>query len=222
MSELPEIVVRENGAYVAKNVTVRRKEIVLDEQGNALTYVTADPLETRDTVVLCRCGQSSNKPFCDNTHAKIDWDGSCAPHDVSYAERANPLGGEGLTIHDDRATCSHSAFCGNIASNVWDMAGETADSDVRAQVMNMVEKCPSGALTYTFDGADSPNEPGLPVEIGVLNDGPLFVQGGIAVTLPDGTTLETRNRVALCRCGASANKPLCDGSHHGANFSDPG
>ena len=83
----------------------------------------------------------------------------------------------------------------------------------------MVEKCPSGALTFRFDGDDV--EPLLPEAIAVTDDGPLWVTGGIPVEVA-GASLETRNRVTLCRCGASANKPLCDGTHKDVGFADSG
>ena len=80
----------------------------------------------------------------------------------------------------------------------------------------MIERCPSGALTYEVDGEII--EPSLPAEIAVIPDGPLWVSGGITVERADGTELETRNRVTLCRCGQSGAKPLCDGSHKEAGF----
>ena len=83
----------------------------------------------------------------------------------------------------------------------------------------MVTRCPSGALTLrTLDGADI--EPELAQAIGVIDDGPLLVTGAIPVARADGEPFEARNRIALCRCGHSANKPLCDGSHHEAGFAD--
>jgi hypothetical protein len=80
----------------------------------------------------------------------------------------------------------------------------------------MIERCPSGALTYEVDGEQI--EPDLPEQIAVIPDGPLWVSGGLEIERSDGTTLETRNRVALCRCGQSGSKPLCDGSHKDAGF----
>jgi CDGSH-type Zn-finger protein len=61
------------------------------------------------------------------------------------------------------------------------------------------------------------------VAIAVTTDGgdlagPLWVTGGIAVQRADSQTFETRNRVTLCRCGHSENKPLCDGTHRTINF----
>ena len=110
----------------------------------------------------------------------------------------------------------HAGFCGNRVSNVWKMAGTTDDTVVRAQVMAMIERCPSGALTFEVDGEVI--EPDLPVGIAVMLDGPLWVTGGIPIERADGEPMETRNRVTLCRCGASANKPLCDGSHKDVGF----
>ena len=57
------------------------------------------------------------------------------------------------------------------------------------------------------------------LSIGIVEDpakrcsGPLWVLGGIAVESAGGEAYEVRNRVTLCRCGASKNKPFCDGTH---------
>lgn len=82
----------------------------------------------------------------------------------------------------------------------------------------MVEKCSSGRLANVIDGEAI--GPSLPVEIGVVPDGPLRVTGGVRVSLEGGKTeMDVRNRVTLCRCGASGLKPLCDGSHKEIGFS---
>ena len=117
---------------------------------------------------------------------------------------------------DDRPICVHAGFCGNQVTNVWKMAAKTDDTQIRAQAMAMIERCPSGALTFAVDGETI--EPDLPVEVAVIPDGPLWVTGGIEVTGADGTPIERRNRVTLCRCGQSGSKPLCDGSHKEAGF----
>ena len=119
-------------------------------------------------------------------------------------------------MSDDRGICVHAGFCGNRVSDVWEMAAKTGDTVVRGQVMAMIERCPSGALAYAVAGTGI--EPALPVEISVIPDGPLWLTGGIPVQRADGEPLETRNRMTLCRCGHSANKPLCDGTHKEAGF----
>jgi uncharacterized Fe-S cluster protein YjdI len=127
-----------------------------------------------------------------------------------------------VTVRDDRSICEHAGFCGNRLSNVWKMVEDTSDSVARSQMMSMIERCPSGALTYRVDGDGHDVEPDFALGVGVVNDGPYFVSGGLPVTRADGQPLESRNRMTLCRCGQSANKPLCDGSHKEAGFRDPG
>jgi len=216
----PSIDVRESGPLLVwGGVPVRRASIIKSEHGEPMTYRSADPLETGDPAALCRCGDSSNKPFCDGSHVSAGFDGAeAAP--TKYSDKSAKLGDSGITVEDNRSICVHAGFCGTRVSNVWDLAPETAESTTRIQVIAMVENCPSGALTYRLDGDTDANEAVLPVEVAVLDDGPLFVKGGIPITAADGTTHEVRNRVTLCRCGASANKPYCDGAHGEAGFSD--
>jgi len=208
----PAIEVRPNGPYLVKGgPPLRRKRPIVSEHGEPMTW-SSDDAEPQDPVyALCRCGGSANKPFCDGTHARSGFDGTeTAPPD-SYGERAREYQGTGVVVRDDRGICEHAGFCGNRLTNVWNMVRDTSDSIVRAQVIAMVERCPSGALTFEVDGRIV--EPNLPVEIGLVDDGPLHVTGGIAVHRADGQPFETRNRVTLCRCGGSKNKPLCDGTH---------
>ena len=102
-----------------------------------------------------------------------------------------------------------------------ELVAATHDTKVRSLVMAMVERCPSGALTYRIE-ADGPDiEPDLPQQVAVTPEitsegpiaGPLWVTGGIPVERADGQPFETRNRVTLCNCGQSDSKPLCDGTH---------
>ncbi|MFT4774211.1 MAG: CDGSH-type Zn-finger protein [Ilumatobacter sp.] len=217
MSDEQKITVAAGGPYlVSGGVPVTSKTPVMSEHGEPLTWKTDRPESVKEKVALCRCGASSNKPFCDGSHASIEWDGSENAPEGTYGERAKSYGGDGIEVFDDRPMCVHAGFCGNQVTNVWKMAAKTDDSQVRAQAMAMIERCPSGALTYAVDGETI--EPDLPVEVAVIPDGPLWVSGGIEVTQSDGTKLETRNRVTLCRCGQSASKPLCDGSHKAAGF----
>lgn len=213
---------------VEGGVPLYRRRAVHSEHGEPLTWQTTERIETRATYALCRCGASARKPFCDGAHAKAGFDGNdgAAGFDGedtasgTYDQRSKELGGSGLTVRDDRSICVHAGFCGTRVTNVWKQIAQTDESVVRAQVISMVEKCPSGALTFRFEDTDHDVEPLLPQAIAVTDDGPLWVTGAIPVTASDGRALEVRNRVTLCRCGASANKPLCDGSHKTTNFTD--
>ena len=221
MSDGAKITSRPGGPLmVTGGLPVVRKRPVHSEHGEPMTWQTSEPLTDKDTYALCRCGQSSTKPFCDGAHKAAEFEGTDTADGSSYAERATALGGTGLTVSDDRSICVHAGFCGNRVTNVWKQVAETGDTSVRMAVINEIEKCPSGALTYRFDGEDADTEPDLPAQVGVIDNGPLWVSGGATVTTAGGVELEPRNRVTLCRCGASANKPLCDGSHAEAGFRD--
>ena len=93
----------------------------------------------------------------------------------------------------------------------------------------LVDRCPSGTFVYEVpvDGEMRETEVDLPTEIAAIakdanskTAGPLWVSGNVPIMQPDGTILETRNRVTLCRCGQSRNKPFCDGSHARFDFED--
>ena len=218
----PRVAATVNGPYQVEGASslVRRRP-VMSEDGHPMTWRTVAELATEETMWLCRCGQSANKPFCDGSHQRVEFDGTDTASPTSYADRAQQYPGTGIVVHDDRSLCSSAGFCVNRVTDVWKLAssGATEDSAVRTQVVHMIEHCPSGALSFSTDDGEI-IEPNLPVEVAVVDDGPLWVTGGVAVERSDGVALETRNRVALCRCGRSINKPLCDGSHVKAGFVD--
>lgn len=212
------IEVGESGPYhVSGGVPLVRVSKVETEQGEPIAWHVDEVLDAPDEYRLCRCGNSERKPFCSGMHSKVAFDGTeTAPTDT-YADRAKTLGGTDVAIRDDRGICTHASFCANRITNVW-KAAKTIDADpeLREQIVAMVSRCPSGALTSTVDGVET--EPELPVQIAAQKDGPLLVTGRIRVQRSDGAPFEIRNRVALCRCGNSSNKPLCDGTHKEIGF----
>ena len=221
-NEGPTITVRPNGPYlVSGGLPVSRRRVVASELAEPLEWQTGERFEPKPMVALCRCGGSTSKPFCDGTHARVGFDGTEQAPTSTYDERARAYDRETkIVVRDDRSICEHAGFCGNHMTNVWKMVTPAVeDTIVRSQMMAMINRCPSGALTMrTLDGADI--EPELGSAVGVIDDGPLLVTGRIAVTRADGEPFESRNRVTLCRCGHSASKPLCDGSHAHAGFTD--
>ena len=219
--ETQKITVRPNGPYIVRGgIPLVRKTPVMSEHGEPLTWKKEGVLSTANVYRLCRCGQSKTKPFCDGTHTLEEFDGFEAADAGPVADRAKSYDGTNIIVKDDRSLCTHAGFCGNRATNIWKMVPRTDDTQVRAQVMAMVEKCPSGALSFALDSDGEPIEPDLPKEIAVTPDGPLWISGGILVERRDGQPLEIRNRVTLCRCGHSSKKPLCDGTHKSVGFSD--
>jgi CDGSH-type Zn-finger protein len=218
MSENPaRITVRPNGPYaVVGDVTVVAKAQVETELGEPIAWDVGPEIGHKERYALCRCGQSGRKPFCDGTHLRVGFEADDAVRTRTPTEYT----GTGVTLYDDRGICVHAGYCGTTITNVWKMVPKTDDTTVRSMLVAMVERCPSGAISYSLDGGDADNEPRLPSEIGVMVNGPLWVTGGIPVDVGDEGALQTRNRVALCRCGASGRKPLCDGSHKKAGFVD--
>lgn len=220
----PHIEVEKDGPYVVHGgLPMRRMRDVRSAEGEPLAWEVTQRFDTGEVVRLCRCGASANKPFCDNSHRNLVWDSAEAAPASTYHERAKVIQGAGLTIADDHSLCTHAGFCKTRLTNVWAMVRKLAPDDAvtRGYVMAVVERCPSGTLTYRMTPDDDDVEPEYGAAIGVIDDGPLFVTGNVPVERSDGEPLETRNRMTLCRCGASAIKPLCDGTHTTIGFQDP-
>ncbi len=210
----------ENGPYhVTGAVPLVRVRKIPGERGSFTDWEVYETLETEDEYWLCRCGQSTGKPFCTGMHEKVSFDGTeTAPTDA-YAARAKVLGGTEVTVSDDRGICSHAAFCSNAVTNVWKASKNIdGDAELTETVVEMVRNCPSGALTIERGGR--PDEEALSPEIRVLENGQYIVRGAIPITRSDGQPIEVRNRMSLCRCGGSGNKPLCDGTHNENGFTD--
>ena len=219
--EIQKITVRPRGPYIVRGgIPLVRKAPVMSERGEPLSWKEQDVLSTENVYRLCRCGQSSNKPFCDGTHNLVEFDGHETADPGPIADRLVDHGGPELVVRDDRSLCTNAGFCGTRLTNIWKLLKHTNDPEARAQIIGMVEHCPSGALSYAFEAKGETVEQELTKEIAVTPDGPLWIRGGIQVERRDGQPLETGNRVTLCRCGASKKKPLCDGTHKEIGFSD--
>ncbi len=220
-----KITVEENGPYlVTGGVPLVDKTQVVTEFGEPVAWEKDGDVSAESTYELCRCGHSSNKPFCDYTHASINFNGAeSAPTDASTQRRVRHPGGGAIVVHRDYALCCESGFCGTRLANLERMLASAApdDTNLRSQIIAMIERCPSGSYTYSLEGRAGDIEPDLPKQIAVTTEitsngpieGPLWVSGGIEIERADGQPLETRQRVTLCRCGMSKSKPLCDGTH---------
>jgi len=175
--------------------------------------------------VLCRCGGSRTKPFCDGTHARIGFEGAESADQGLMADRrkAYPTA-DGAIVYDDRTRCAHFGQCTSRCPKAFGVSDDnfvdpTAAST--AELQSVVSGCPSGALTFAPAGSADPVEKHQEPSIHPIVDGPYRVRGGIEVFGADGTPYEVRERQTLCRCGQSRNKPFCDGSHWYADFRDP-
>lgn len=129
--------------------------------------------------------------------------------------------GAAADVHWDERLCIHVGECSRASNNLF-VGGRKPwcqpDCVSVKEVVDVVERCPSGALWYERkDGGENETAKGENV-VTVIHNGPLFVKGNLQI---DGAAEDmpgVRFRAALCRCGHSKNKPFCDGAHKEAGF----
>ena len=141
-------------------------------------------------------------------------------HEKTYTYKSDDI-----TVTYALKRCIHAAECVHGLPSVFDPNAKpwtqpgNATADAVAEV---IHKCPTGALQYErHDGGPAEAIPDANT-IEVVADGPLYVRGDITIQTADGTEVLKDTRIALCRCGASKNKPFCDNSHNAAGFTDAG
>ena len=209
----PKIACLPNGPYYLLNdPTPRTVPNLVDAHGRPCATVTG--------VALCRCGGSNKKPFCDGSHGRIGFQDR-KQADGRLDNREDYVG-QRITIHDNRGICSHAGYCTDDLRAVFKL-GEAPwidpDGATTQEIIDTIDRCPSGALGYTT-GDIEPRDPARPPRVTVTKNGPYAVSGGIELIdqpMGEGASLE---HCALCRCGASKNKPFCDGSHWRIGFED--
>ncbi|MFA6372549.1 MAG: CDGSH iron-sulfur domain-containing protein [Methanothrix sp.] len=214
-----KIIVSKNGPYIVTGkVPLSTSEICNDDEGYCRTWREVKRYPLQEKYALCRCGHSNNKPFCDGTHAKIHFEGTEAGDLETFDKNAEVIPGPALTLSDDKHLCVHARFCMR-AGGIWNLVEQSDDPEARDIAIEEACNCPSGRLVIKDNENGKTIEPELDKSIVVIEypprneHGPLWVRGGIPIESADGKLYEIRNRVTLCRCGRSENKPFCDGSH---------
>jgi len=133
--------------------------------------------------------------------------------------------GAEIDVHFDRRLCIHVGECGRSKGDLFVGKREPwclPDAVSREEVREIVERCPSGALSYTDKSGAAPEAAPAANEVMVATNGPLYVTGELAIEGAPEDMPGVSRRAALCRCGASKNKPFCDNSHIEAGFQDGG
>jgi CDGSH-type Zn-finger protein len=220
-----KITVTPNGPYLVEgSVPMARQTIVADDEGNSLEWREGEPFKVKTTFALCRCGQSANKPYCDGSHVRAGFDGTETANREPYLAQATEQQGPSLTLTDAQSLCASARFC-DVAGQVWNLVEQAGDEAARLTAKEAAH-CPSGRLVAWDRSSGEAIEPVFEPSIGIIDDpaqgiaGPIWVRGGIPIAGADGELYEVRNRVTLCRCGASKNKPFCDASHVAINFTE--
>ena len=220
-----KIVVSRNGPFmVSGKVPLAIWSIIPGRDGIPWEWKEGRKFETEEEYSLCRCGGSEEKPFCDDTHLKIKFKGKETASRLSFADQAKDFYGPTLTLSDAEELCSLARFC-EAEGGIWKLT-QTDGPKARDLVIREANYCPAGRWVVQDRKTGKVNEEALPPSIGVVEDpglglsGPLWIRGGIRIESEDGKPYEVRNRVTLCRCGASMNKPLCDRAHVDVDFQD--
>ena len=133
--------------------------------------------------------------------------------------------GSAIDVVWDGRLCIHVGECTRARGDLFESGRQpwcepdSAQSDFVAEV---VERCPTGALSYTRAAGGAGETPPDANSIVVANNGPLYARGELEIEGAPADSPGLRTRAALCRCGLSANKPFCDNSHEGSQFRDRG
>lgn len=136
-------------------------------------------------------------------------------------EKIHSYESDEVTVHYDVKRCIHAKECVKGLKQVFDpykrpwIQPKEASAD---QIVDVVERCPTGALHYKLKNGDGYEEPPPRNTISISPDGPVYFRGNIEVQDENGETILSDTRWALCRCGQSGNKPACDNTHTKIDF----
>lgn len=206
MAETPKIEERENGPLMVAGVPSLR---------------TADgQIEGKPVMALCRCGASQNKPFCDGTHNSTGFESRGGK--PAGRDRVIAYEGEAVTVNYNPMLCSHAAECGRLANHVFNSSEKPwiqPDKGSLEDINEVVEACPSGALSLATSEGTVTHRISDAVEIAIEKNGPYWVKN-IAPPVQNPAEGGSDDKYVLCRCGLSGNKPFCDGSHRDAKWRD--
>jgi uncharacterized Fe-S cluster protein YjdI len=123
---------------------------------------------------------------------------------------------EELTVEWDATRCTHVAECLKALPDVFDVSRRPwveVQASEASQIAAAIRLCPTGALKYEARGDFPDEEPDEVTTVRAGHLGPLYMRGRIRLVDGHGRLIAEETRVALCRCGASENKPYCDNSH---------
>jgi CDGSH-type Zn-finger protein len=220
-----KIVVSNDGPYIVSGgVPLVLCRIVSNEEGYSWDWLEEREFSAGPVYKLCRCGRSGNKPFCDDSHLKEGFDGTETASRQPFSAQAKTYGGPTLELADFKVLCASARFC-HPGGNIWSLVTK-ADPASRDLAIREAARCPSGRLVLRDREGGGEIKDAFEPSICVVEDsplgysGPLWVRGEIRVESEDGKPYELRNRATLCRCGASKNKPFCNGGHAVVKFRD--
>lgn len=221
------ITVSERGPYLVYGRPPLAAQFIMPNAENESWYFQQGrsyPTEAEPTA-LCRCGASKRKPYCDGSHTTAEWDPTLTAPDEALLDHAEEIRGETLSLTDNARYCVFARFC-HPAGDAWTLTEHSDDPTSRRLAIREASMCPGGRLLAWNRDTGKPYEFRFEPSLGLIEDpaigssGGVWVRGGIPLRRENGRTYEIRNRMVLCRCGQSANKPFCDGTHAAVKWRD--
>ena len=219
-SNIMKIQVSKDGPYVVVGrIPITEQTIVCNSDGTSVEWRTGKKYPIQEKCTLCRCGHSENRPFCDGTHIRIGFKGTETAAQETYLDHPRELDGPNLRLIDIEELCASARFC-HRAGGIWYLIPKSNALEMKKTAIEEACDCPSGRLVVHDKKAKQIIEAEFEKSIGLIEDpwigvkGPIWVRGCIPIESAEGKTYRVRNRVTLCRCGKSLNKPFCDSSHY--------
>ncbi len=133
-----------------------------------------------------------------------------------------------ITVYWKPKECVHAGTCFRELRGVFDPSRRPwidMEQGTTEQIIDIVERCPTDALTYERNDAAKVEEQDStkPVQdakakFSIMRNGPILAEGPFTIIHDDGTEQEIKSITSFCRCGMSRNQPFCDGSHNKNGF----
>lgn len=226
MRKNPKIKITKDGPYlVSGNLPLSKEIIATDTKNIPIKWVKGEQYPNQENYTLCRCGKSKKPPYCDGTHVDGKFDGTETASKKKYFDCADKTEGPELDLADVEELCASARFC-HKAGGTWRLTEKSDNPKLRELAIEEAGNCPAGRLVALDKKTGKPIEPDFEPSISLVEDpysktsGPIWVKGCVPIESADGTQYEIRNRVTLCRCGKSSNKPFCEGTHIITKFND--
>ncbi len=179
-----KIVVNRNGPYrVVGGIPLAIETITPNPAGESWEWTPGRSFEASAEYFLCRCGHSKNKPFCDNSHLSVGFEGKETASRRPIERQSEHFDGPTHVLSDDEELCAFARFC-DPGGKIWSLIEQTDRPEVRELVVREAFHCPSGRLVLREKSTGKVLEPTLPPSIGIVEDtalkcsGPLWVRGG--------------------------------------------